>query len=72
MDLICFKNGEKTYIHVLNDKDNFQLFLLKVETTLDKYDNELEFKIGNYENWKLDIYCIKKNKTDSKLLKFIF
>ena len=25
-----------------------------------------EFKIGNYENGKPDIYCIKKNKTDSK------
>ena len=30
------------------------------------FDNEFEFTIGNYEYGKPDIYCIKKNKTDSK------
>ncbi len=66
MDLFCIKNGDKTNIHILNGKDNFQSFLLQVESALHKYDNEFEFKIGNYENGKPDIYCIKKNNTGSK------
>ena len=67
IDLFCIKNGKnRTEIHILNGADNFQSFLLQVETALYMFDNEFEFTIGNYEYGKPDIYCIKKNKTDSK------
>ncbi len=67
MDLFCIKNGKnRTEIHILNGKDNFQSFLLQIESALGKFDNEFEFKIGNFEKGKPDIYCIKKNNTGSK------
>ena len=67
MDLFCFKNGDnRTEIHILNGADNFQTFLLQMGTALHNYNNEFEFKLGNCEEVKPNIYCIKKNKTSSK------
>ena len=74
MDLFCIKNGKnRTEIHVLNGAGNFQSFLLQDETALDKFKNEFEFKIGNFDNRKPDIYCIKKKIILNQIvLKFIF
>ena len=66
MDLFCIKNGDNyTDIHVLNSANNFKSLLRQFQSPLHKFDNGFEFKIGNFEEGKPNIYCIKKNKTGS-------
>ena len=66
MDLFCIKNsGDRTAVHILHGEDNYESnssFL----TPFHNYDENVEFKIGKYQNKKPNIYCIKKKITGSK------
>ena len=71
-DLFYIKNfGEdkvSTEVEILDGANNYKSWLLKIETPLkEDKDVKWDFCLGDYNHdGYLDLFCIKKNKTDSK------
>ncbi len=70
-DLYAIKKSrtgtKSTEIHILNGADNFQSFLLQTGTALHETSSNFEFALGHYNNdYKPDLYAIKKNRTGTK------
>ena len=68
LDLYCIKKNntltKSTEVHILDGSNNYQSFLLQSGTCLHETGNNCSFLLGDYnKNGKLDLYCIKKNKT---------
>ena len=70
LDLYAIKKSRtgtnSTEVHVLSGKNNFHSFLLQTGTKLHETDDNWEFGVSNYSGkGKNDLYCIKKNNTDT-------
>ena len=70
LDLYCIKkkNTKRNTIevYILNGNDNFQSYLLRTTTPLHETEDNFQFLLGDYnQNGKLDLYCIKKNHSES-------
>ena len=70
-DLFAIKmrktDSNRTEIHILDGKSNFQKFLLQMPSCLENSYGIFSFALGDYDrDGKIDIYAIKRNHTDSK------
>ena len=71
LDLFCIKknntDSNKTEVHILGGKNNFQKFIYQKETCLHQTDNNSKFCVGDYNgDGNLDLFYISKqnNKTN--------
>ena len=68
LDLYCIKKNntltKSTEVHILDGSNNYQSFLLQTGIPFHETEENCSFLLGDYnKNGKLDLYCIKKNKT---------
>ena len=58
--------SNRTEIHVLDGKSNFQKFLLQIPSCLENSHGIFSFALGDYDkDGKIDIYAIKRSHTGS-------